>query len=262
MLHHSEWLELAKRVPVGQHRRVRHGAEPTSAMDVYNSPDCYSAYCHRCHDWGKVRKKFVEPVTEPAMLRRYVDYKRLRTLEQVQSTEPKVYATIVKMLQAKGMSTVTVSDLNPKYSPMDKRLVFQFEGVGMGRDLTGSSPMKWFKYHHDNPKSYVYLRGKIHSEPERIVITEDLFSAQKVRYYTGLSSMALLGTRLTDEALYQLYDKRPVFAFDGDIGGVNGLREARPKLELLGTGFDVWNIPDGYDPKDLTSDHLLELSNG
>ncbi len=46
-MHRSEWLDQCKRVPVGQTRRVVHGAEGRPNLVLYNNPDSWSAYCER-----------------------------------------------------------------------------------------------------------------------------------------------------------------------------------------------------------------------
>ena len=61
-MHEEEWLDQAKRCPLGQARRVYHGAETTPALVVFNKQDAWSAYCHRCHSTGFKAKELVRIV--------------------------------------------------------------------------------------------------------------------------------------------------------------------------------------------------------
>ena len=259
-MHHSEWLDLAKKVPVGQKRRHFHGAELTRALDVYNNEDSWSAYCHRCHTSAKVRKQFVErvDVTQP-IYRRYLDKDCLITLEQLHDKHLFKFKTLVKLLHDKGMSTVTIDDLSPMYNTKDDRLVFRFKGVDIGRDCTGLSPAKWLIYDNPDREGFVYLQGKNpYCTREPVILTEDLFSAQKIRYYTGYSTMCLLGTKFPNETVQFLLERQAVTATDGDPAGWKARRLINSRCELFGIPCFSADIPDGLDPKDMTPEALIE----
>lgn len=257
-LHPSEWLDLAKQVPVGQKRRVVHGAECTKAMDVWNAPESWSAWCHRCHAGGRVYKQYIQKidVTAPEY-KRYLEHDKLIPLEECERSVLKV---IVKLLHDKGMSITTVRDLKPMYNPSDKRLVFRFKGVFIGRDTTGLSPAKWSIYHHDRQLGYVYLQGSnAYQTREPVILTEDLFSAQKIRYYTGCSTLCLLGTNFKQDTAHFLLDKLVVVATDGDLAGDKARRTILKRCELFGIEATAVRIPNGLDPKDLTPQFLVQL---
>lgn len=264
MLHTSEWLAQAKKVPVGQKRRVQHCAEPTKAMDVYNNDDSWACYCHRCHEGGSVRKQYVEDVVDVApQFRKYLNIRSCISLDALYKLDSYKYSRLVLLLHDKGMSTTTIAPLNPMYNTEDDRLVFKFKGVHIGRDTTGLSSMKWFKYHVDDVSGYAYLQGKNEfCNLEPVIITEDLFSAQKIRYYTGCSVMPLFGTSLKDDALVLLSDKLPVLCLDGDLGGWKATTEITKKLNLYSIDYKVLKVPDGLDPKDLKPNELIELVRG
>ena len=263
MLHSSEWLDQAKQVPVGQKRRVRHGAECTKAMDVYNNEDSWSSYCHRCHDSGFVRKEVLEkPDTSVPVFRKYLDYNKCLTLSELAVRYPKKYCAVVVLLQEKGVSTTILEPYKPMYCLTDDRLVFRFKGVDLGRDCTGRSPMKWFKYHNDSSKEFVYLQGKNGLvKGSYVVICEDLFSCAKITHYTGLSTMCLLGTRFEDAkvAFCLRYGLRVLGAFDGDTGGDGGHRIASDRCLLLDIQYQRVDIPRDKDPKDLKPKELINL---
>lgn len=263
-IHHSEFLEQAKKVPVGQKRRVYHGAEPTRAMDVFNNDDSWSCYCHRCHEAGYVRKQYVEEVTEvQPQFRKYLSTSDCISLSELYKLDKHKYNRLVLLLHDKGMSSVTIESLKPMYNTKDDRLVFKFKGIHIGRDCTGLSPMKWFKYHLDNPSGYVYLQGKnSFCNKEPVILTEDLFSAQKIRYYTGCSTMPLFGTSLKDDALVHLSDKFPVLCLDGDLGGWKATADITNKLNLYSIAHSILKVPDDNDPKDLKPSELIQLVKG
>lgn len=271
-MHRSEWLDQCKHVPVGQSRRVYHGAEGRPNLVLYNNPDSWSAYCHSCKEGGKVMKDMLEPVdTAVPVFHKYLDHKSCVTLR---SMSPDKFKQLVMFLHDKGMSTTLVESQNAVYCTSDERLVFKYKGVHLGRDITGRSPAKWLHYHNDNPAEYVYLQGKTVREYEPVIMTEDLFSAIKINYYTGYSAMCCLGTRITDEIVTS-FVKFPssvegcrvhgqgkirvgVLAFDGDGAGDRARRDAANRFGLRGVPFVSVSIPRGLDPKDLSAAELIE----
>jgi DNA primase len=132
--------------------------------------------------------------------------------------------------------------------------------VDIGRDCTGLSPSKWLVYSNDNPKGFVYLQGKnTYQTREPVILTEDLFSAQKIRYYTGWSSLVLLGTNFKNEIAYFLQDKLPVVATDGDSAGLAAKRSINNRCDLFGIPYRNVEISDGLDPKDYSPEGLIQL---
>ena len=260
-MHHSEWIDQAKAVPVGQKRRVVHGAEATAAMDVYNSEAYWSAYCHRCQKGGKVYKEIAaKPHAAPIIHRKYLSKGDCIPIDKV---DKEVLRTIVTLLHSKGMSLYLVMPFKPMYNKVDKRLVFSFDGVDLGRDTTGYNGAKWLVYYRDSQKGYVYLQPKSDVNDKDLVLTEDLFSAIKVNHYTGKACMCLLGTNFTDDKLNFIIDNKsiPVLALDGDEAGHNGEFKIKRRLDLFGIPYKCANIPDGFDPKDLNPKQLEDLFN-
>lgn len=263
MLHSSEWLTQSKAVPVGQKRRVQHGAECTKAMDVYNNEDSWSAYCHRCHDSGKVYKQFLQKVdTSVPIIRKYLDSKALVTLQELAVSHPEKYSATVVLLHSKGVSTSLLRAYKPTYCLTDDRLVFRFKGVHIGRDCTGRSPMKWFKYHVDTPESFVYLQGDTtQNTREFIVVCEDLFSCIKITRYTGHNTMCLLGTRFEDAKVKFIIERgfTVLGAYDGDSGGDSGYMLASNRCVLLDIPIHRVLVPRNKDPKDLKHNVLINI---
>lgn len=265
-LHHSEWLDAAKNVPLGQKRRVYHGAEYTPALDVYNNADSWSCYCHRCKEGGKIYKQHLAREQDIApTFRKYLNRKALITLTELAQKHPDKYKRMVVLLQDKHVSTLIMRAYSPMYNTEDDRLVFRFDGVDIGRDCTGLSGTKWYKYYNDDSKSYVYLQGKNKFDGrEPVVLCEDLFSCIKITYYTGCSTLCLLGTRFTDETLGFIRSRAlyPIIATDGDGAGYDAKRLIHNRLSLFDIPFSELDVPSGLDPKDLRPVELNKLVHG
>ena len=265
-MHHSEWLDLAKRVPVGQSRRHYHGAENRPNLVCYNNPDSYSAWCHSCQTSGYYPKEVLQRVdTSAPVFHKYLSVADCVTLPELARLHPERYKRLVVLLHKKRVSTALLAPYNPVYCLVDERLVFTFKGVSIGRDCTERSPSKWLVYHNADPLDYVYLQGGItHRTREPIVLTEDLFSAIKVKHYTGLSALCCLGTRIHDSIVQFLTAREfyPVLAFDGDEAGYKATRAASKRLSIRDVPFTSVVIPENLDPKDLSHTELLTLFKG
>lgn len=259
-MHHSEWLSDAKNVPVGQKRRVFHGAEPTAALDVYNNLDSWSAYCHRCKQSGYVRKDMVAKASVIAPIKRKYLPTNLVPMITLHRTDESTWRSIVMLLYKKGISLEILSKYKPMYSPVDCRLVFQFEGINVGRDITEQSISKWFVYANDNPKHYVYLQNEKRVQRGKyVVLVEDLFSAIKVHTYTGLDTLWLMGTNFKESILECVMDSHVITFTDGDDAGIKCAQKIRNICELFDIPCDVINTKQGYDPKDYTGKELRKV---
>ena len=274
-MHRSEWLDQAKLVPVGQSRRVRHGAESRPNMVLYNNSDSWSAWCHSCHEGGRVNKEYFEPVdTSVPIYRKYLNTSKLVPLKGMDAQK---YKALVLLLHEKHMSTALLEPFNPMYNTEDDRLVFRFDGIDIGRDCTGRSPAKWLHYDRDSRAEYVYLKGKLIGSTEPLILVEDLFSAIKVNHYTGYSTLCCLGTRISDEIIRFItkpnvlrvepsewsgevreVQRIAVAAFDGDSAGLAAERSLVSRLALRGMEYRTVRIPNGLDPKDMRPLELNE----
>lgn len=265
-MYQSEWLEDAKRVPVGQSRRVYHGAESRPNLQVFNNTDSWSAWCYACGKSGKVYKEVLQRVdTSAPVFHKYLSAADCVTLPELARLHPERYKRLVVLLHKKRVSTALLAPYSPVYCLVDERLVFTFKGASIGRDVTERSPSKWLVYYNADPLDYVYLQGGITQRTrEPIVLTEDLFSAIKVKHYTGLSALCCLGTRIHDSIVQFLTAREfyPVLAFDGDEAGYKATRAASKRLGIRDIPFTSVVIPENLDPKDLSHTELLTLFKG
>lgn len=259
-MYQSEWLEDAKRVPVGQSRRVYHGAESRPNLVVYNNPDSYSAWCHSCQTSGYYPKEVLQRVdTSAPVFHKYLSAADCVTLPELARLHPERYKRLVVLLHKKRVSTALLAPYNPVYCLVDERLVFTFKGASIGRDVTERSHAKWLHYHNNaQPLEFVAIAG---AKPKIVVLVEDLFSAIKVNRYTGLSTLCCLGTHISDSIIQHCITSNcyPVLAFDGDNAGRKATRAASKRLGIRDVPFTSVVVPEGCDPKDLNSRELNEL---
>lgn len=266
-LPNEEWLRDAQRVPVGQGRRVFHGAEKRPNLQVYNNSDSWSCWCHACGVGAHVPKQVLQAVPEaPPELRKYLSASDCVTLSELARGHSEKFRRLVLLLHKKRMSTALIAPYSPVYNLVDDRLVFTFGSNHIGRDCTERHNAKWFKYYSKEPLDFLYLRGENSGGTrEPLILVEDLFSAIKVNKYTGYSTLWCQGTHVSDAIIgFITYPSRafyPVLAFDGDSAGRKATLVAKKRLDIRGVPYCTVQVPAGLDPKDLNHTELNELFN-
>lgn len=252
----SEWLPLAKRLAVGQTARVRHRLERRPNMVVGHDQGHFWAYCQACKEGGRQDKEHVRlGVQEPVRSR---ELTVPQDLQKVQA-DPQLVAVVGGFLARKHMDFAYLPDL--WYSKERMRLLLNTSAGWFGRDLTERSGAKWLSY---TKAPYALLTS---GEAPTAIITEDLFSAYKVRWAMRNSHVdvyAGLGTRMHDKLLLRLaWHKESAFTlYDGDAAGDAGASTDVPRLRGVGLRSKRLRPPDGLDPKDMTIDQLRELIGG
>ena len=93
------------------------------------------------------------------------------------------------------------------------------------------------------------------------MLTEDILSAIKVRWYTTLPCIALRGTAVRTDTLALILRKytRVLIFLDGDTAGRVGSTKASKLLDTVNIPHVIINTPDGLDPKDLKPNELRRL---
>lgn len=251
----AEWLHFAKRLAIGAKASVRHGNETTCAMNVANMVDRYTAYCHRCHEGGVVMKDSVRLTAQAPKKSHDLDPGPLWPVS-VATPNPNVpLGQIVGFLHSKGM-TLDMFQTPPLYAPQAGRLIFDTVDARMGRDVTGAVNRKWQEYSRHN--AFNRARALTFIGHSVFVLTEDYFSAVKAQFYcpsTEVLCVSIMGTRLSNDLLFQLMEAKPrkvVLLLDNDKGGwggaptiARGLRAAELPVEIR------W--PATKDPKNMTA---------
>lgn len=258
MLPSSEWLKDAQKLPVGQTRRIYHGSEKRPNLVIKNLDTGYSAYCHACHDGGYYPKELVKIQTVLPTNRKAKDAGFLRSINLHQPDTNIPYSDIALFLHSKHMTLHYISNLNPKWSAQDKRIVFQTTDQVVGRDITGLSKSKWYQY----SERVSYIRAKpVPLANQIVILTEDLFSACKAQYFAGegIVCVALMGTSLKDDLLSELLTVRAVIVcLDGDAAGKAGMLSILRTLRLVGCVVELLVVPQDLDPKDMLPDWWRE----
>lgn len=262
-LHEDEWLHLAKQCPIGQARRVYHGAETRPNLVVYNKIDAWSAFCHRCNRSGYKPKELVRYVqpqqtkqerlgTSPGTLVSISD-----ALARGAFLDPHLIRAVLVHWQEKGVGLPELEWAQPHWSQQDRRIVYLLPNGIIGRDLSGAHPAKWYSYQPDQRYGLGALK---HMKGQKVALTEDWYSAAKISHYTDWLGVACLGCRIAPELTLELVHANEVaLCFDGDSAGDDAVLHAQRLLGLLNLRYKIAQPPRGLDPKDLTGDGLCGL---
>lgn len=246
MLPHADWLEQAKRLPVGMRIRVRHGRECRPNMTIANDREHWWAYCQRCKEGGKVEK---EHVLLTAHYR--AEQRTLEVPTDMVPVERSEYEQIVgRFLARKGMMFPYLPALY--YSPSHGRIMLQDGTQWHGRDITDKSNQKWLHY-----------GAPFAGTPACItILTEDLFSMFKVRYalqgvYQDVAVCSTLGSSCGPAAALALKNCTAlVWFYDADDAGDSGFTQASRRMRPFVRRQQRLRPPDGLDPKDM---HVEEI---
>jgi hypothetical protein len=254
----SEWLRLAQALPIGQSRRTYHNDEHRANLVVGNDLDKWWSYCHRCHDGGVVEKEHVQHGVEVQQQERVMPWPAdARPL----GTDAALSLQVTRMLLGKGIDVRTMLRGVPLYvSTCTSRLLVGTSGGWLGRALGNVQP-KWVAYHGVRGPA-VYAMHPEDTLGPRVVLTEDFFSAIKMRWAAPEygTYCTCLGTSLHNKLVKQLLTTdEVVIAFDGDSAGHHGSAAVAKRIRGLGKPVRILNTPDGYDPKDLSAQQIQEL---
>lgn len=261
-LHREDWLHLAQRVPVGGKARVRHGHERTTAMDVWNNEDSWSAYCHRCHESARVMKQHQRPrravVDADRVQAVPADALRLAEASAIQQRE--AWA----LLCEKGCPPGVIPEEVLWYSERARRLILKSGSVALGRALDANRLPKWLPFGEWRglPMVWTTRTGAVgmvpaHGVTPALVLAEDALSAYKIakaidtyRPASPVQVCATLGTRITDRFLPYCLNRTLVGMYDGDGAGLRGFQSMRQRLRVWGAPI-IDRSPAKGDPKDM-----------
>lgn len=256
-IHQAEWLHLAQALSIGQSKRTYHNDENRANLVIGNDPDKWWCYCHRCHEGGVLEKTHVvlgqTPEVQPRVMPWPNDACQLHS-------DPAVFRAVFKMLLGKGIDINTMLDGTPLwYSKRDGRLLVGTRQGWLGRAISGQQP-KWVGYTDSTGACPLHSQHIMDQFSKRVIVTEDFFSALKIRWAIGTqdySTVAALGTRLGTSLLRELLGADEIIiAFDGDDAGDQGYAAAARRLRGLGKSVCRMPTPRGLDPKDMTSTQI------
>lgn len=245
------WLPQAKSLGVGQSVRVAHPGDVGSrpSLVLRNTQSGYSAWCFRRNSGDWVAKEHILPAQEDAH-----DCSEVPPDLECIFNSKAITELVGKFLVQSGVTPEMFPEGSLQWSKSAQRLCITLNGVTLGRDIWGTSSMKWVDYTRD-PRLVWSVGGS-----ENVVLVEDALSAFKVSHVTGLGSVAVLGTNLRDAHLNYLFDsKRVVVMPDGDAAGRVAMRTWGRDLRGLGKTPEYVEVPKGKDPKNLTYKELRDM---
>lgn len=173
------------------------------------------------------------------------------------------------------MALTWLKDYNPRWDPKRRRLVIDFQGKTIGRDIYGISNCKWYRYNGTYRSATIDQQNieerwfnhrfeDIRRHAETTVLTQDAFSAIKGKLAVpSMNFIALLGTTLTKALESSLLHSRPKMVYlmlDGDEAGQSASIRILRRLQLLGVPCkDV--SPKQGDPKDYPKEWYIARLN-
>jgi hypothetical protein len=253
MLPKEEWLQKAQRLAVGRTERLYHRRERRPNLVVGHDQDKYWAYCQACKEGGVQEKTHVR-LTEKSPERERSNLTLPTDLVAV-GDDPMYTALMLRFLQSKGV-TYDMLPQPVQYSPSRKRILLNYHGRWLGRDVTGDAKEKWLTYNHaeflmSSPREFIGVS----------TVVEDAFSFFKVMYAViplrQVDVYCALGTRIKDSLTLAMLDaKQVVWMFDGDPAGYSGAAAGALRMRSLGVPSVAACAPPGKDPKDLTCDEI------
>lgn len=254
-----DWLEEAKRLPLGHKTRMRHDCSETRDMTVSHGENGYSAYCFRCGNVG----------FEGFGYQNLAELERLRTLNataQEVSNElpadlsPSIPAGPARWLFKAGLSVLRAGHRGVGWSERLQRIVLPLYGSDgellywqARAVLPGQTP----KYINPPIAKADLLYRCIPDDADfsEVVVTEDILSAIRVGLHCP--AVSILGTKTSDQQAAQLAKySRVTYWLDPDEAGQQGNRAGTRKLSLV---TDTRVINSDVDPKNLSDRRIREL---
>lgn len=254
------WLRACKRLAVGQRARFRCCGRDAAGV-LYNNPDAWEYYCHRCKQVGRERKQYQriqlqeEPRVQPS-----APADAICISQAPAETQSFIYG----FLASKGIMPEMVEDA--EWSKEKQRVLFRVGSAGLGRAVHARQQPKWVMYGQPIPFAAVgpaVAPAVAAGAPLRVVLTEDYLSAIKYQHaITNYSAMnvqaiAMLGTRLPVQLRAWLIQNKPtvILSLDNDQAGYSGAAMIRRALRPFMSCHEIYY--DG-DPKEATIQELLD----
>ena len=134
------WLRACKRLAVGQRARFRCCGRDAAGV-LYNNPDAWEYYCHRCKQVGKEHKQYQriqlqeEPRVQPS-----APADAICISQAPAETQSFIYG----FLTTKGIMPEMVEDA--EWSKEKQRIIFRVGSAALGRAVHARQQPKWVMY--------------------------------------------------------------------------------------------------------------------
>lgn len=263
MIPYNEWLDDAKKLAIGQKKRIRHCFETDAAMDVYNSVDKWSCYCHRCKEGGVMFKEHqtLQKIVQPDR----VSSLPADTIHINQASDYYVHV-ISKFLIGKGCPMGIIPNESIWLSVGQERIMLRQGDICIGRTWNSLRQPKWMLFGNWLDRPRIWWVGTGNSD--KVILTEDALSAYKVHKSITLYSSpanvsvaATLGTTISSRAISYIAGKTVLCMYDGDNAGRDGYRNMRRNLNVYGCSV-IDCRPVANDPKDMSLAAIFESIEG
>lgn len=261
MIPQEEWLHEAQRLPLGQSRRVYHGAERRPNMAVYNNADGWSCWCHACHAGGRVKKEFPQLLPTAPEMRSGTGLPS----DRVPLTEvgERVVERIVRYLAPRGLDFEThIRPLGPQYTEKYDRLLLPQQGGALVGRALGDQPAKCIVYSSGkHPLLAMHPSDSIKPGCD-LVLFEDYLSTLKAREALGgaYTCVSIQGTSPARAARAELMQaSTATLMLDGDKAGYEATPKVAAMLRALGVHVRTVRTPEGQDPKNLKNAEIRGL---
>ena len=251
----APWLQACKRLAVGQTARFRCCGRTPAAV-LYNKPEAWQMYCHRCKVLLSERKQYVSLV-QPEVLPRVLPAPA--QLIQIHQTSSELQAQLYGFMVSKGIMPEMAGAVY--YSEQLKRLVWDLQnGTYLARALHNYQQPKWVML--GQPAQYAAAQPLQHPT-EQVVLTEDWLSALKIQWVSKkyssvpVTAVSLLGTRLSlalKASLIQM-SKPVLLMLDNDEAGWAGAKMVQRTLKPF---LPVHDRVLRDDPKACNISEILE----
>lgn len=255
----APWLQACKRLAVGQTARFRCCGRTPAAV-LYNKPDAWQLWCHRCKTSLSERKQYVSLVQPEVLPRVLPAPARLICISQ---TSAELQAQLYGFLVSKGIMPEMAGAVY--YSEQLKRLVWYLQnGTYLARALHQYQQPKWVMLGQPAQYAVSGVSDILNcNKSPAVILTEDWLSALKVAWvsqrYTSqpVTAVALLGTRLSlplKAKLIQL-GKPVLLMLDNDEAGWAGAKMVQRTLKPF---LPVHDRVLRDDPKACNISEILE----
>lgn len=262
MLDPTTWLEQAKKLDLGQKRRIEHDCSTKQNMIISHNREGYSAHCFKCNEGGFVKHDRLSLNTLINQWRK-ADADLLNTkLEIPTDCTDRLSSNALLWLARGGIGERLRVQYNILYSVGSSRVILPvynersdlifYQARAVER---GHSP-KYLNPAVDREKVRFVTREATFNDTA--IITEDILSAIRVGDRKGYTAISILGTKAsTSDLTYIQQYSRVWLWFDGDQAGINCTRKTKKQLEMLGINPIVISTPK--DPKEYSTNEINNI---
>ena len=263
-MQYREWLEQAKRLPIGQKKRLVCPCGNGKSVMIANNGDSYSGYCFRCgakfHE--KLERMSLEQ-TKALEAFRNEEVTARQSINWPTGCTDRLNSASRTWLYKSGITDDVITLANIKYSSsMDRCVLPVFNSMGnisfwQARSLHPLRAPKYINPIADAGK-ILYQLGGLNKQCDTVVVTEDILSTIKIQMAAPeVDVVSILGTKTTDfKTGYLAKYSKVIYMLDPDKAGQDGNREG---IRRLGMVTDATSIKVESDPKELTQDRLRDL---